>query len=337
MKLNPTSLLLASFLAAAGLAPAQDAFGYTATDQVPFSFIDLRQSGTAILSGEDDAFATVNLPFAFRFYGNTYTSVCLSVNGAMTFGACPTDDFGNVDITVQNTPGNLPSIYPFWTDLTFAGPGGGAVYYKTLGNPGSRQFVLHWANALPVNSVTPFQFEVILLEDSNAIRFQYQTIEAADSPAGSGKSATVGIRAANSLTSQFRSQWSFNAPVLKNSLALEFAPPVTAPPVNVTSSFAVTSSAFVLNRLTGRYTGTITLTNTSGAPVPAPLTAVLTNLPTGITTPTATGNLPGVGPYFAAPATGSLAPGSSTTIAVQFINPSNTRITFTTMIYSGIF
>jgi hypothetical protein len=282
---------------------AQDAFGYTATDQVAFSYVDIRQTGTSVLSSEDDAFATINLPFGFRFYGNTFTAVCVSVNGALTFGGCPAQDFGNADLTVQSTPGNLASAYPLWSDLSFAGPGGGAIFYRGFGTAGSRQFVIQWSGALPLNTGTPFQFQVIL----------------------------------NGNVNQQRLQWSTNSAVLKNNLAIQFTPPPTAGPVDVSASFAVTSSAFTFNRATGRFTGTVTVTNRTMSAISGPLTLLLTGLTAGVTAPTAAGLLPGQGPFYAIPASGPIGPGQSATVAVQFVNPSNARITFVPQVYSGIF
>lgn len=316
---------------------AQDAFGYTATDQVSFSYVDIRQTGTAVLTSEDDAFATINLPFGFRFYGNTFTAVCVSVNGALTFGGCPAQDFGNADLTVQSTPGNLASAYPLWSDLSFAGPGGGAIFYRGFGTAGSRQFVIQWSGALPLNTGTPFQFQVILNEGTNSLLFQYLNVEAAESPADRGKNATVGIRAVNGNVNQQRLQWSTNSAVLKNNLAIQFTPPPTAGPVDVSASFGVTSSAFTLNRTTGRYTGTVTVTNRTASAISGPLTLLLTGLTAGVTAPTAAGLLPGQGPYYAIPVSGSIGAGQAATVAVQFVNPSNARITFVPQIYSGIF
>ncbi len=315
----------------------QDAFGYTATDQIAFSYVDIRQSGTAVLSGEDDAFATIQLPFGFRFYGNTFTSVCVSTNGALSFGGCPVQDFGNVDLTVQSTPGDLASAYPLWSDLSFSGPGGGAIYYRSLGDPGSRQFVIQWAGAVPLNAAAPFQFQVILSEATNRLLFQYLNVEAAGSAADKGASATVGIRAAGGNANQQRLQWSSNAAVLKNNLAVQFSPRPLAGPLDVTDSFIVTSTAFTLDRTTGRYTGTIRIINRPNSNVERPLTLLLSNLPQGVSAPTANGVLPGQGPYFAVGGTGPLSPGQPTTLDVQFVNPLNLRITFTSQVFSGIF
>jgi uncharacterized protein len=178
---------------------------------------------------------------------------------------------------------------------------------------------------------------VLLQEGSNTILFQYLAVEAADSPAEKGKTATVGIRAPNATTNQFFTQWSYNAAVLKNNQAILFTPSATAAPADVTSSFSISSSAFVLNRITQRYTGTVTITNRSAAPIARPLTLLLSALPAGVSSPTAAGNLPGEGPFFAVPGSGPLAAGESATVSVQFLNPSNTRITFIAKVYSGNF
>src|SRR5215475_9841481 len=71
---------------------ASDSFGYTATSPVPFSYVNIAGTGTTILANEDDATATLTLPFGFRFYGVTYTTICVSTNGLITFSGCPSGD-----------------------------------------------------------------------------------------------------------------------------------------------------------------------------------------------------------------------------------------------------
>src|SRR5437867_1862736 len=99
---------------------AADNFGYTATANVPFSYVDIAATGTSVLANADDATATLTLPFGFRFYNVTYTTLCASTNGLIAFAGCPTGDITNLDLTAQSPTGNLPLIAPFWMDLTFA-------------------------------------------------------------------------------------------------------------------------------------------------------------------------------------------------------------------------
>ncbi|MBZ5584659.1 MAG: hypothetical protein LAQ30_21105 [Acidobacteriia bacterium] len=117
---------------------------------------------------------------------------------------------------------------PLWTDLTTLMAGGDAVYYKTVGTAGSRQFVAQWNNVYVVGSIAPVVFQAVLYEGTNKILFQYQTI------GSGGASATVGVRDVSGQTSGCRMQWSYKADVLKDGSAVLFTPADTLDPVAVT-------------------------------------------------------------------------------------------------------
>jgi hypothetical protein len=317
---------------------AADAFGYTATTSVTYSYLDISNTGTSVLATSDDASVTLALPFGFRFYGTTYSNLCVSSNGLITLGGCPTDDMTTRDLTAQPAPGNLPVIAPFWMDLSFAVPGAGALCYQTLGSAGSRQFVLQWNNVHALNGPDALNFEVVLNEGTNTILFQYSKLDSGDAGVNLGAGATVGIAGANAVSTGYRYQWSRNAAVLSDSEAILFTPPTAAGPVDVSSSVAVTTSAFVLNRLTQTYSGTITIANSSSSALQRPLTLVLNNLTAGVTAISPTGTLTAQSPYYLVPGSGtSLGPGQTATVAVQFSNPANAKIVFVPKTYSGSF
>jgi len=324
---------IALLLAGAWCAQAQpDAFGYQASNQVAYSYLNIAGTGTAVLAGTDDGNATVNIGFPFRFYGTSYSSVCVSTNGLLSFGGCPAGDMTNLDLTSQAPAGDKPLIAPFWDDLTFSFPGAGAIVYQTMGTAGSRQFIVQWNNVYGLNAPAAMNFQVVLKEKGNVILFQYQGVEAGSSGVSRGASATVGIRDTSGQTTKNRLQWSCNSPVLRNSTAIQFTPP--AGPTDVSAKVKVTTSAFVLNRTTQVYSGTVTITAT--ATVAYPLTIVLTQLTPGVTAVKPTGLTEG--PYYTVPpGSGSLTAGKSATVAVQFSNPSNARIGFVVKTYSGPF
>jgi hypothetical protein len=228
-----------------------DAGSYTATDNAVYSFIDPAGSGSAssILSGTDDGGAALTLPtgFNFSFYGQSYTMLCVSPNGLVYLMAnqsvsnafCGTpgqlqQDAFNLDLSSNTLANDAPLIAPFWTDLTFAPNGAGAVYYQTIGStPGSRQFVIEWSNAFPVNSQTPVTFEIVPFEGSNNILFQYQNVTGA----GNGTAATVGIHNTAGLAANQQIQWSFDSGVIADSSAIAFNLPTGgASSVNVVTT-----------------------------------------------------------------------------------------------------
>lgn len=333
-----TSIFLL-FASVAAFAPvlAQDTFGYTATSAVPFAYQNLAGTGVSVLSGADDGTATLTIPFPFRFYGISYGTVCASSNALLSFGSCVSGDYNNLDLTSQSPSGNQPLIAPFWSDLTFSAPGAGSLLYQTLGTAPNRLFVIQWNNATALNLPGTLDFQVILAETTNTITFQYLNVHSTSPTIHKGASATVGIRDASGHTNGRRIQWSFRAPVLSNNQAIRLTPPAATAPVEVTSNITAVSSAFALNRLTQLYTGSIKVTNTGAAAIPRPLAVVLANLPVGVTAVGTAGTAAGMGPYYLAPGTGVLAPGESVTVPVQFSNPANVRITFTTRVFSGAF
>lgn len=226
-----------------------DAGSYTGTDETVYSFVDISVSGAAsILADTDDGTAALTLPFAFQFYGQPRTLVCVSSNGALHFvsilAACSgLNDFANTDLTSTQTPGDHPALLPFWTDLTFDVPGSGAVFYQTQGAPGSRRFIVQWNKAYPQGSSSPVTFQAILSEGSNTVRFQYKTVDLGQgNPASKGGQASVGIRNAGLPAADEQIAWSYNAQVIGDESALLFssASSDTTPPI-LTASAAPSS------------------------------------------------------------------------------------------------
>jgi hypothetical protein len=98
---------------------------------------------------------------------------------------------------------------------------------------------------------------------------------------------------------------------------------------------SVTQTGFAVNRATGLWTATLTVQNTSAAPIGGPIEVLLTNLCSNATMTNETGVV-GINPYILVSA-GTLAPGASVSVAIQFKNPSDGSITFTPVAYSGAF
>ncbi len=229
------TLLAAVALALPAAAPATtlapDAGNYSATDQTPFSFVDISGAGggTSVLAGVDDSAVALTLPFSFNFYGTAYTQVCVSSNGALYFvtdaATCSTTtgDFAHIDLNAGAPAPDLPAVYAFWTDLTFQDTGAGSVFYQTLGTAGSRRFIVQWNTALPQGDTSGVTFEAILTEGTNAITLQYQTVSlGAGDNNRNGRLATVGIHNANGFAQSKQQQWSYNAAVLTDGTALQF-------------------------------------------------------------------------------------------------------------------
>src|SRR5262245_58935893 len=214
--------VLARFTAEAAIGP--DAFGYSAATTAAFSFTNVT-TGSRVLVLADDNTVAVNLGFTFNFYGSNYFNVSFSPNGLMTFGGT-SPDFDNVNLSATVAPSNnLPCIAVLWDDWYTIQAGADAVYYRTLGSPGTRQFIVQWNRVVAINGsgVDPVTFEARLFEGSNAILFSYLDTVVSDDPSyGNGAFATVGIRDRDGQSNGRNLLWSHNQAVVNTGLNILF-------------------------------------------------------------------------------------------------------------------
>ena len=147
---------------------------------------DISTTGTRVILGYNEMSYGIPMPFSFNFYGTSYYQVFISSSGFITFEAGQDPGWGSQQpLPDPYTPNGL--IAGFWTYLY--PPEGGQIRYRTLGSPGSRQFVIgfydmpHCCEA----GYFPVTFEIILHEGTNNIELQYGT---AISP---GYYTTVGV------------------------------------------------------------------------------------------------------------------------------------------------
>jgi hypothetical protein len=207
-------------------AGGPDAFGHTWIDNdEPFGptydWREISGLGTA-LALSDDSSKLVALPFAFPFYASQKTSVRISSNGYLTFGAVGAD-YSNDPIPDAWVPNDL--VAPFWDDLNPTL--GGAVYYYH--DAAREEFIVQYDGVYDYYGVGPYTFEVVL-KPSGSILFLYDEI------AGEPHQATVGIENA---TGTEGLEIAFNAPYVHDRLAVlieDPAPWLTEdPPSGVTA------------------------------------------------------------------------------------------------------
>jgi N-acetylneuraminic acid mutarotase len=180
------------------LPSRHDSFGYFCRVETP----DYIEGTTPFPLSGDDNFAPVTLPFAFSFYGQSYTSANVCTNGFITFGTgtCP---FTNSSIPSASTPN--AAIYPYWDDMFVDPPG--AMFTSTLTSP--NRFVIEWRDVRYFGDTSRrVDFEVILYENGQILT-EYRNI-AADSRE-QGNSATLGIENA---AGDDAFQYSFNEAVI---------------------------------------------------------------------------------------------------------------------------
>lgn len=139
--------------------------------------------GTPILVSVDDRWSnTINLPFNFCFFGNTYGAVVVGSNGVVSFDVTNANGFNSWQI-----PGPIPAATP--ADLTncVMGPwhdmdptNQGTIYYQIVGQFPCRKFIVSWYQ-MPlygdINSVSTASCptthsevqQIVLYETTNAI------------------------------------------------------------------------------------------------------------------------------------------------------------------------
>ena len=192
------------------LAAKQDSFGYRCKLEAT-SFVSATDA--LVLSGDDVA-ANVALPFAFSFYGTSYSTTWVTTNGLVSFTAG----------SVSWSNGSLPSagspnaaIYAYWDDLYVDNPTA-SIYTASLGSAPNRQFVVEWRNVRYFGDTTRrVSFEVILNENGD-VQTMYKDIAGGDG-LEMGNSATVGIENAAGTVAL---QYSFNEAVLSTGLAVRY-------------------------------------------------------------------------------------------------------------------
>ena len=60
----------------------------------PYAWVDATAGGTKLTLGDDEA-ASVPIPFPFTFYGTSFSSVKVSSNALLVFGADPATAYDN--------------------------------------------------------------------------------------------------------------------------------------------------------------------------------------------------------------------------------------------------
>lgn len=168
------------------LCPGPDLYGYICENSAAYAYIDAtNDTGLYVLDGT----IKLQLPFAFTFYGTTYTELFASSNGNLQF-ANASPEYRNSCLDAKPAAGMGNMIAPYWDDLDLRFVG----YLETevVGEAPNRIFVVEWDEIPRFDTGDLLTFEVQLFEGSNDMVFLYQDV--AQGPAGNGRSATIGIQ-----------------------------------------------------------------------------------------------------------------------------------------------
>ncbi len=207
-------------------------FSIATTPAPPTNYTFTSTSGNALVAGttlvpgtqDDDASASITLPFAYSVYGTNFTTAVVDTNGNLQFGGPGTTDFSNTCPLPGTATDNLGrAILAFWDDLdlsiTATGGANNGVYTSTSGVTPNRIFDIEWRGAL-FSDNTAVNFEVRLFEGQQRFDLIYKTVGST-----SGVSASVGVQSANAPTTFFTSA-SCNTASLATGQRLSFTAPV---------------------------------------------------------------------------------------------------------------
>jgi hypothetical protein len=177
--------------------------GYTETALPAAAFVDACATGVHAPRNGGATSSAVNIPYPFRFWGSSYTTVWPSFSGALFFGS------GGLRGPLPDGVGNgyLPTaLYgpvaaPFWDSLYLRAAPASDICYLVMGTTPNRQFVVEWAHAGRVGRASvDLSFEVVLHE-STVIDFVYGTMSATAGPDAAfadGSRAAIGLQSGGS-------------------------------------------------------------------------------------------------------------------------------------------
>lgn len=200
-----------------------DDFGYRYLDSndplgPEYNWIDISQTGLSTImhsvtswNGDDNFSEPIALGFSFPFYGNSYSSAYVDVNGEILladnnwYTDFPSNGWGN-DGNMFNymypIPGyvQMPALIAvYWDDLQ-ADEGTGNVFFQSFGTSPNRYAVIQWHNVryhAGTGGSPQLKFQVILHENGEIV-MQYHTVATGQTgsvaPHNDGASATVAIQ-----------------------------------------------------------------------------------------------------------------------------------------------
>jgi len=142
----------------------------------------------------------VTLPFGFNFNGTSYTSINVSSNGFITFGATAPSTTNTTPISSTVTYDG--AISAFGRDLNSVfdvNTVTGNISWETVGTAPNREVVIQWKDFRPTNvtaitSVYTFSFQIRLQETSNVIKTVYTSGSYVIGNTAYNSTAQIGLR-----------------------------------------------------------------------------------------------------------------------------------------------
>lgn len=216
----------------------------------------------------------VTLPFGFNFNGTFYTSLNVSTNGFVTFGATPPT--GTTTSPISGTVAYEGAVSVWGRDINSVFDIGGAtgnISWETLGTAPNREVVIQWRNFRPAYSISAisayaFSFQIRLQETSNIINMVYNSGGFLAGSTGAATTAQIGLRGSSNTDFNTRlnaatADFSNSAPGTANSstqashtinptpgmpptgLTYTWTPPICYVPTGLTVNSSTSASAAI--------------------------------------------------------------------------------------------
>ena len=153
-------------------------------DTVAYDWIEINPNAGG-LPGEllalgDNSTVIRNLPFAFRFYGQDYTTITISSNGFIALGSTSSTIWHSYFIPSTQAPNGF--FAPFFDDWEPVSGGGDVFFYSEAGVP---YVIVEWYDVFQYFGSGPARFQAILYDPAEfsgyngegAAKYQYHTLD----------------------------------------------------------------------------------------------------------------------------------------------------------------
>jgi subtilisin family serine protease len=161
----------------------------------------------------DEFVGNLHLPFAFPFYGASYSEVFLSDNGYIDFLA--PDQYNALPVETPSPLDPNAAVYAVWEDL-YVGPGGG-VRWDLVGTAPNRAYVIEYSKVSAYGGADPLSFEIKLWENGT-VDLLYGDNHGSVADGSNGLAGIENADGTNAL------QMFFYEPVLGPNQSYRFAP-----------------------------------------------------------------------------------------------------------------
>ena len=221
-------LFLPAFVLADKSPPSPEGIRWADSNNGDVDFFWLDIGGTQLSAAhDDDVVYPVSLPFSFTYYNEVFNTLYVSSNGYVTFR-----DYGSNSFPTPNdlSPNLLPDaqLAIFWHNLNLSNvnhPNAAPrIYTKTVGTAPYRKFVIGYNEAIIGVADPPLNFEIILYESTNIIKYQYLNVGVSLSGTGIGVVSGVRYQIGTSLSNDSLTYSGLGDQNLSNNLAVLYYP-----------------------------------------------------------------------------------------------------------------